>query len=229
MSSSGETVSDRRLEHMKYGASVVDAPKIDRRSSDPRYHFDAEQFVKANELILHQRKLLLASMVEKRFAEAAIVLGSILHTIQDFYSHSNYVEMGNTKPYPNLGTEKATFVVAGAHETTCTECKFEGAGWPECHNNLKYLEGRLTSGYYEGQKIDGVPVPKPSINGATNGGGKCSHGEWLDETRKTSATEGSPKMPHVERLRPTITYIYKRQSWQWRRASSLLKVGEVGW
>ncbi|CAK6969156.1 von Willebrand factor A domain-containing protein 7-like [Scomber scombrus] len=42
------------------------------------------------------------SVKKENFVAARWTLGHILHPLQDFYSHSNWVEMGNTAPYSTL-------------------------------------------------------------------------------------------------------------------------------
>uniref|UniRef100_S4RW58 VWFA domain-containing protein n=1 Tax=Petromyzon marinus TaxID=7757 RepID=S4RW58_PETMA len=85
----------------------------------------------------------------------------------DFYSHSNWIEMGNTKPKDNIfSNDFSEKEVAGPDVRTCTNCG------TNCVNNIRpeiNSKSLLTSGYYSSQKIGTITVPKPK--------GKCKlHG-----------------------------------------------------
>lgn len=62
------------------------------------------------------------ALSNKDYFTAQINAGQIMHTIQDFYSHSNWVEAGNTQINTNIGT--AAFansaVATRADNVTCT-------------------------------------------------------------------------------------------------------------
>lgn len=49
-------------------------------------------------------KRILKHLGAKEYHQARKLSGQILHTIQDFYSHSNWVEMGNTEINKYIGT-----------------------------------------------------------------------------------------------------------------------------
>lgn len=52
-------------------------------------------------------------------------IGNILHTLQDFYTHSNWIEMGNTEINNRIGLQEDIGSVADRDEPTCarTGCK----------------------------------------------------------------------------------------------------------
>ena len=82
-------------------------------------------------------------------------MGQALHTLQDFYSHTNWVESGHTGANPDLGRAGRTLgPVAAEDEVTCD------------HSEL--VTRNLTSGYYGRQ--DRQPQHP----------GKCRHGGPLD-------------------------------------------------
>uniref|UniRef100_A0A8C0IPL3 von Willebrand factor A domain containing 7 n=1 Tax=Chelonoidis abingdonii TaxID=106734 RepID=A0A8C0IPL3_CHEAB len=87
---------------------------------------------------------------------------------QDFYSHSNWVELGHRSIHPDLlqpGRELGS--IAGADVWTCCSC----TSWT-CEGNLLgslQERGLLTSGYF------GSEPEKPP--------GKCSHGGQFDSSR----------------------------------------------
>ncbi|KAL7887780.1 hypothetical protein AOLI_G00055010 [Acnodon oligacanthus] len=73
-------------------------------------------------------------------------LGETLHTLQDFYSHSNWIELGNRSPYstlikPSLPLDNLTDVKT----PTCSSCDDDCTG-----NILKTIitQKKLTSGYF---------------------------------------------------------------------------------
>ncbi|XP_053154736.1 von Willebrand factor A domain-containing protein 7 isoform X2 [Hemicordylus capensis] len=132
---------------------------------DPVLHFDSELIHSANAWLLQARKEVLQAVRSEQYSIARERLGQLLHSLQDFYSHSNWVELGNQQIHPDLvrpGWEIKSIAEAGIR--TCRDC----SDWT-CKGNL--LEGLtakrlLTTGYY------GTQPEKPL--------GKCSHGGKLD-------------------------------------------------
>ncbi|KTF91533.1 hypothetical protein cypCar_00023387 [Cyprinus carpio] len=102
---------------------------------EAKYHFHGEKFVDGKVLI-----------IKEKLADARKMLGTILHTLQDFYSHSNWIELGNTEPCTALiNSDENIPSPAKPNQETC-ECptkNFEG-------NILKNItdEKILTSGYF---------------------------------------------------------------------------------
>jgi von Willebrand factor A domain-containing protein 7 len=47
-------------------------------------------------------------------------IGELLHTLQDFYSHSNWVEMGQTTINHRIGIEENIGPLAQRNQSTCT-------------------------------------------------------------------------------------------------------------
>ena len=60
----------------------------------PMYHFDAERFVRGNQWLLDAQQIILDALQNEQYEIARTYLGRYLHTHQDFYSHSNWIEMG---------------------------------------------------------------------------------------------------------------------------------------
>lgn len=88
----------------------------------PYVHFDAETFVPSNQRVIDFIASVKSSLASKDYDTARKNSGRILHTIQDFYSHSNWVEMGNTAINSNIGTAAfANSAFATANEVTCSE------------------------------------------------------------------------------------------------------------
>ncbi|KAK1785333.1 hypothetical protein P4O66_018719, partial [Electrophorus voltai] len=149
--------------------------------ADPAYHFDSERVDESTQVLREFWKQTLLLAQEKEHQQARRSLGRLLHTLQDFYSHSNWVEMGQRSEYLHLlhPTEPAV-PVASEDTPTCAAChRFS------CYNNLldKLVSGSreplLTTGY-----VNTYPA-KPT--------GKCSHGGLLDGSRHQGAKGGINK------------------------------------
>jgi len=70
------------------------------------YHFDNNAFVKGYAYIEKQRTLLYAALENDEAYESWVAFGRLTHTVQDFYAHSNYIELwmaqfGEPPPPPN--------------------------------------------------------------------------------------------------------------------------------
>ena len=192
----------------------------DKEAEVPSAHFDAEQFQNGQNRLTDLRQTVVDQIEREEYEEARSVTGRMLHTLQDFYSHSNWVEMGNTEPYSGLGQYGERPVVANRSIPTCTDCMQNGRVFLDyvpfmdtaqyhyqCEGNIRgnILSARLlTSGYYYNQyeeKIDEESgkllremVEKPS--------GKCSHGGYLDATSDKPATGGINKDSPYSQLSP---------------------------
>ncbi|KAK2846963.1 hypothetical protein Q5P01_009962 [Channa striata] len=150
--------------------------------SDPVYHFDSEHVESATLMLRQFWAQTLLSVQAKEYQSARHSLGQLFHSLQDFYSHSNWVEMGQRSIYLHLlRPEEPALPVAKEHTPTCMEC-FSIT----CRNNLlpklsstQQDSQLLTTGYF------GTFPPKPE--------GKCSHGGILDSSRHTGAKGGINK------------------------------------
>jgi von Willebrand factor A domain-containing protein 7 len=141
-----------------------------------------------------------------------------LHTIQDFYSHSNWIEMGNDQINSQIGTNdfETNFSFSTINDTdtcldNCTkieiECTFFYNILAQSFNYLGFkssligcplvyfncdgnlvIEDKLVSGYYAGQKLADGTQILKPINM-----NKCSHGGILDKTSLTPASGGINK------------------------------------
>ena len=187
---------------LKPNVAIVD---FDPKTKDmPHAHFDAETFSESNARIISFYDSIISTINAKQYFTARALTGKILHTIQDFYSHSNWVEMGRTEINKEIGSRNfSTIPIISKNENktcldNCTVTKRScGTGvtlfvsflnllgfslvscpitYYECSGNIVKLS-ELVSGYYSGQKLDdGSEVNKPlAID-------KCSHGGILDKT-----------------------------------------------
>ncbi|XP_068751662.1 von Willebrand factor A domain-containing protein 7-like [Montipora capricornis] len=158
-------------------------------NSSASAHFDGEQFESGSQRIVRLRQELITSLLKgDTLQHARNLAGGALHTLQDFYSRSNWIELGNASPYELLGrpefeSEIPQEFIAGPTESTCNDCSLDpesGLTDGLCESNLNTV--KLTSGYRSGQDIE-----KPEFVG------KCSHGGKTDESRFMSATGGINK------------------------------------
>ncbi len=186
------------VKEIEYANANVD----DKEPEKAAAHFDAEQFRESSLRLIDLKKQVISLIKEAGdnevvYTKARKEAGTLLHTLQDFYSHSNWIESGNNDPLSFLGDEIISDdQVAGADEKTCRDCTpagkthVIGLGNDDCDNNL--LDTRkLTSGYYGGQDV-GKPV----------GVGKCSHGGILDGSRELNSKGGINKDSSLRYLSP---------------------------
>ncbi|XP_072533311.1 LOW QUALITY PROTEIN: von Willebrand factor A domain-containing protein 7-like [Salminus brasiliensis] len=144
----------------------------------PEYHFDDEAFFSGRALITTGVRIVKNSIKQQSYEAAREKLGEVLHTLQDFYSHSNWIELRNDAPYSNLIKPSSPIEnTADPSTPTCRSCSGN-----DCSGNLLeeiITQKKLTSGYFAQRFF------KPK--------GKCSHGGLLDLTRFTEPTGGINK------------------------------------
>ncbi|RFP25999.1 hypothetical protein D0T25_02105 [Duganella sp. BJB488] len=146
--------------------------KVDEDQTSSAKHFDGENAAGAQLRLATLKQNVLDALRSDPInaTGARDNLGSALHTIQDFYSHSNWVEQGNSGAHPGVGRPGA-LPFAGPATPTCAGFTDTGLF---CANSSNLTGGLLTSGYYGGE--DRV---KP-------GAFKCSHGGPLDKSSPSS-------------------------------------------
>ncbi|KAI3373763.1 hypothetical protein L3Q82_022348 [Scortum barcoo] len=141
-----------------------------RHALNASFHFDDEMFVQGRKIITEGIQAVKASNNQENFEAARQKLGEIFHPLQDFYSHSDWVELGNILPNSNLiRSDTSIGNIADESRATCRSCDGD-----DCRNNILediIKEKILTSGYF------GI-VPFAS----TKPKGKCSHGGAVDQT-----------------------------------------------
>lgn len=57
------------------------------------FHFDENAFAQGNAYVEEQRRLTLAAIRQNELPQARAAFGRAIHALQDFYAHSNYVEL----------------------------------------------------------------------------------------------------------------------------------------
>uniref|UniRef100_UPI0037E839E5 von Willebrand factor A domain-containing protein 7-like n=1 Tax=Semicossyphus pulcher TaxID=241346 RepID=UPI0037E839E5 len=150
--------------------------------ADPVYHFDSERVDSATGMLRQFWAQMLLSVRAKEYQSARHSLGQLFHSLQDFYSHSNWVEMGQHFIYLHLlQPDEPAIPVAKDNTPTCMEC-FSVT----CRDNLlprltktQQDSQLLTTGYFS------TFPHKPQ--------GKCSHGGILDSSRLRGAKGGINK------------------------------------
>ncbi|XP_046872673.1 von Willebrand factor A domain-containing protein 7-like [Hypomesus transpacificus] len=172
-SSSGSESFHRAKGDMKWKNVNVDIIHF----FNPEYHFDNEEFVRGKKVITDGLAVVKYKLKQGNLEDAREKLGSIMHTVQDFYSHSNWIELGNKLPHLSLIRSDLSFGnVADKSTPTCQSCVDD-----DCHNNILQnilRDNILITGYF-GQKS------KPM--------GKCSHGGLADLTSRIEPTGGINK------------------------------------
>lgn len=131
---------------------------VDHKHDHP-WHCDGEGIPACRALIAASVDTIPGLVRDHRIDLARQQLGSALHTLQDFYSHSNWIEAGNSGALPALWRPELPLPsLAPLTLATCQACADD-----DCSDNL--LTSLLTSGYFSSQNH-----PPPS------GVDKCGHG-----------------------------------------------------
>ena len=173
-------------------------------------HFDSEQFESGQKRLRCFRKAISEEILQRNYYTARTYTGRMLHTLQDFYSHTNWIENwsdeGNTiMPYNVLGDFDLDIQNTATESTpTCSDCTYTGLydGFLLFHETRSCYDCTLvdnivssikeqkilTSGYYNGGRDDeNNIITKPPD------GGKCSHGGFIDGTTDDSPVGGINK------------------------------------
>ncbi|XP_053710879.1 von Willebrand factor A domain-containing protein 7-like [Synchiropus splendidus] len=143
------------------------------------HHFDDETIQGGRDIITAGVAAVKRSVKQEDFIAGRWTLGATCHTLQDFYSHSNWVELGKTSPYSKLiQPDQQLDNLAGPDVPTCRNCSENG-----CDDNILpdlLQQGLITSGYFN--QFSSVKPP-----------GKCSHGGSFDKTSERDPVGGINK------------------------------------
>src|SRR5687767_7671381 len=96
-------------------------------------HFTDERFVSSQNLLQKKLDSLISGLRNRSPGHSRILLGQILHAIQDFYSHSNWIEKGNGGVYELLGRPGENFNPAALAGPNEADRKSVGVG-KECRS-----------------------------------------------------------------------------------------------
>jgi len=87
----GEKFSSRALE--KIIKANVNQDRLRGQIGHDEYHFDNNAFEKSYAYIEEQRALTVSSLMANDVPSAWSAFGRLTHTAQDFYAHSNYIDL----------------------------------------------------------------------------------------------------------------------------------------
>jgi hypothetical protein len=137
------------------------------KQTDPPDHFDDERFKDGNDRVMMERNAAKVDLQNGDYVAARKQIGFALHTIQDFYAHSNWIDLGKDCCADRLGFDDAfsNIPIARSDEPTCPDDPST-----LLTDDLVLLKARLdprrplTSGYF--------PNSRPEIRQNH----KCAHG-----------------------------------------------------
>ena len=115
--------TDDFKEAMGHFITGATKPDVENHLKDlPRAHFDNEEIDDSHQRLLEERLKVITALNSEDMSGARDLSGQLLHTLQDFYSHTNWVEM-NSDLYKGLGTpQRAQWKVAEPEMHTCSNC-----------------------------------------------------------------------------------------------------------
>ena len=158
---------------IKARSAIVDANiAVDKDQETAARHFDGEAFDAGQTILVDRKAEVIAALKAGDGSKARAKLGDALHGVQDFYAHSNWVELGKTDINYDLGKKGVSLTHAGPTDRTCNDCNFGGLeriffGCRDCEQNTAGFN-LLTSGYYFGEDTPKPPATIPDY--------KCHHG-----------------------------------------------------
>ena len=157
-------------------------------------HFDDEAFEASSQRLIALKNSVIQKSIAGDGEGARTDFGGALHTLQDFYSHSNWVELGNTTIETQLGRFVMTPLPLGT--ATCGDdfATLVGAGLTD-----------ETTGYF--------PFPDPCA-GPPDGtpAGKCRHGvEFFCPQGLNKDAPDRPRFTDAHRLAVLATVDYADQ------------------
>jgi hypothetical protein len=144
---------------------------------------DADNFDAAQEWVIGQRDRVVEALAAGDDVTARFALGSALHAIQDFYSHTDWIELGHRDANPQLGRRgraghrfQPITPVPPADAPTCRPCTDFTPLELNCRIEVILDEilakGQIVSGYYGGEDVARPVLPGPNK--------KCTHGGPFD-------------------------------------------------
>ncbi|MDR2636218.1 MAG: hypothetical protein LBC08_05255, partial [Campylobacteraceae bacterium] len=148
--------------------SQVDA---DDRSGKAIWHCDGEQLTQCSNNVKDETIKGIGEMLLGKIDDARYTIGGATHTLQDFYAHSNWVELYGAVASDEMGYGPISNV-AEPYEDTCEYVHIHpltsSAKACALMNKNNIITTKLTSGYYKGTS----EIPE--------GVKKCFHGGFLD-------------------------------------------------
>lgn len=155
------------------------------RFFDDRAHYTSDELAGSQQRVVDFYNSVKIALRADKLLQARLHLGTALHGIQDFYSHSNWIESGNGSINPQVGDVYApgNLVASGINnflgELACRDCPLPGT-CTECTDNI--ITTRVTTAWFD---INPFRNRKPF--------GRCSHGGAGDFSANFSAKGGINK------------------------------------
>lgn len=156
-------------------AAINDANQnMDEHTYHPYEHFDSDQVADSFDELIRKRDALKQALTDKKQQDAWTQFGGMLHTIQDFYSHSTWIWIGN-EGIVDFGEALTPFSVksppipdslANLNNGGCGA----GPNTPDANDGTSLV----TTGFYK--TIKGFPS---DTYVASAPDGKCEHGSLL--------------------------------------------------
>lgn len=176
LSDGAEIVMSRNAidEIVKANAKTDQSLNIFSASMNPLKHCDNSLVSECSGHIKKQISAIIDQLRKDRPDKARQEFGTALHTLQDFYSHSNHVESSGSTPDSDL--YKGTLEGVGEPDTTCET----NPEWPH-DGNYKLTTTQRTSGYFS---LNVFAMDKPARPGepvelakkSSAKANKCDHG-----------------------------------------------------
>uniref|UniRef100_A0A914UKD6 VWA7 N-terminal domain-containing protein n=1 Tax=Plectus sambesii TaxID=2011161 RepID=A0A914UKD6_9BILA len=218
-----------RAVSQEFAASSI-KPDVDQNmKNNPIYHFDSDLKISdTNVRLIAERTTIINALKAQapNYNDLRASIGASLHTIQDFYSHTNWIEMGKTQPNAHIAVDTDLSIqIAPPEMAMCSDCSrdamtpqqlqqvndwennptnklLELLGWSYDPLNVFLCKnnivnnGYLTSGYISSEEATAPKIASQM---------KCSHGGGADSSSRITATGGINKdtnsflySPHYE-------------------------------
>lgn len=133
------------------------------RDTDPFFHCDGERINECSNLVKSEVDAGITALKLDDVESARQQIGMAFHTLQDFYSHSNWIELGHHSPNAEMGTGPVNGI-ASRLTNTCINAPIANF----CFTG-NIITTDITSGYFLG--TSGAPA---------KGVRKCYHGGSFD-------------------------------------------------
>ena len=88
---------ERAFEEIVNANSEMDSERALYQSLNASFHFDGEEFYSSNTEIANRLESAIDLVSRANYSTARMLIGEALNTLQDFYSHSNWVELHSTR------------------------------------------------------------------------------------------------------------------------------------
>lgn len=153
-------------------SSVEKIAKQNHKADDdqtPSHHFDNDMFTESSQRLIQLRKELVFTLLNPSFLDLSTeglfsrqplttmahhFAGEALHTLQDFYSHSNWVERNGANQKNLLDIWGKSILTGGSSPTSC-----------DVHD---FASSPLTTGWAQNEKVGLIACNRPE--------NKCPHG-----------------------------------------------------